>query len=227
MRKSGESSADRQSQALIDLRVSLKSLRNDLGLLAADTSQDDTGLAPRLRGLAEKVDEVETLAERAAAKFAELDRLVETDQVTGLLNQRGLRRELRRAAAQVDRHGMSVGIIFADVVDFKSINDQFGHPAGDQVLAGIAGRLTSNLRATDVVARYGGDEFVGVLYSANLAQCEARARQLEVLLAGLSFSFADGGSIVRMTIGAAELKKGEAPDDALARADAAMYALRA
>ena len=85
------------------------------------------------------------------------------DALTGATNRDSLILKLRDAIHQADRHGFGVWVIFIDLDRFKQINDQFGHAYGDQLLQVVAGRLSNSLRRDDVLARYGGDEFVLIL----------------------------------------------------------------
>ncbi|HEX5656796.1 MAG TPA: GGDEF domain-containing protein [Polyangiales bacterium] len=92
----------------------------------------------------------------------QLSELSQLDELTGLFNRRQLFAELHRQLDRVNR-GASCGVLMIDLDGFKRVNDQLGHDAGDQLLRDIAGALTVETRTVDVVARYGGDEFVVVL----------------------------------------------------------------
>jgi diguanylate cyclase (GGDEF)-like protein len=102
-----------------------------------------------------------------AVEHAELaDRLEElalTDPLTGLLNRRGLARELDRETARARRDGRRLGFALLDLDNFKAFNDTHGHQAGDRLLARTARTWTAQLRRPDVLARYGGEEFVLLL----------------------------------------------------------------
>lgn len=100
------------------------------------------------------------LAEQLKIANANLERLATLDPLTDLYNRRGLERLLELEIARAIRKGSSVGVLFADFDDFKSINERFGHACGDHVLRECASRLKRALRATDPVARIGGDEFL-------------------------------------------------------------------
>jgi diguanylate cyclase (GGDEF)-like protein/PAS domain S-box-containing protein len=85
------------------------------------------------------------------------------DPLTGLANRVAFDERLDAAIASAQRHGDCLGVIYLDIDDFKSINDNYGHSAGDSVLIAIARRLEGAVRSEDVVARLGGDEFVVIL----------------------------------------------------------------
>lgn len=93
---------------------------------------------------------------------AELAAHASTDALTGLPNRRSLLDTLRRLLAHGEREGRSVLVGFVDMDGFKKINDTHGHDIGDEFLSAMAGRLSASLRASDVLARFGGDEFVVV-----------------------------------------------------------------
>lgn len=149
------------------------------------------------------------------------------DVLTGLPNRERLRAALSEALARGARTGQATALLFIDLVAFKAVNDAHGHDAGDQLLREVAGRLRLGLRADDLLARQGGDEFLLLLTDlpATLAAGIAE-RAAEDLLAALGPAFTAHGRPI--TVGAS-IGISLAPDDAdtperlLARADAAMY----
>lgn len=172
------------------------------------------------------------LAGQAAAQLelrrrnAELQRVAVSDPLTGLANRTLLHDHLELAIAQRARAGGQVGVLFCDVDDFKSINDRFGHEAGDRVLCRIADRLREATRDTDTVARFGGDEFAVVC--SDLQSPETLDDVVERVRQALHAHVADdGGPSAKVTIGAALLRDGEAADAVLRRADQAMYERKA
>jgi diguanylate cyclase (GGDEF)-like protein len=104
-------------------------------------------------------ERLEYMAELRAAN-EELGRIATQDSLTGLRNHRYLVNELERILAQAQRLGETIHVAFIDLDGFKTINDEHGHEAGDQFLKQFAERLLASARASDLVARYGGDEFV-------------------------------------------------------------------
>ncbi len=96
-------------------------------------------------------------------KTEELKKLTITDHLTGLLNRRYLYERLKDEVARSERHGHHLSLLMLDLDGFKMINDTFGHLFGDQMLIGIAETLLKTVRSMDVVARYGGDEFMIIL----------------------------------------------------------------
>jgi diguanylate cyclase (GGDEF)-like protein/PAS domain S-box-containing protein len=155
------------------------------------------------------------------------------DPLTGLANRVLLRDHLERALSRQARSGGTVALLFVDLDDFKRINDSYGHAAGDQILVQIADRLAGAVRAEDVVGRQSGDEFA-VLLSETRGDDEAIA-SAERILGELrrpiqlgARSIVVGGSIgIALTSARDTAESGEAAEDLLTQADAAMYAAKA
>ena len=112
-----------------------------------------------------------------ARRIALLETLSLTDELSGLLNRRGFEREMRRLIANARRYAESGVIAVLDLDDFKSINDVYGHAAGDAVLASFGRALSTMVRQTDLVARLGGDEFDALLQRADNAMYANKRRR--------------------------------------------------
>ena len=151
---------------------------------------------------------------------AELTRLAITDPVTGVWNRRHGKELLEADLETAQRVGQGLCLLMIDVDKFKPINDTYGHQFGDRVLAAVADRLRSAVRGSDVVARWGGDEFVVLLRACDLAGATRIAESVRARVADLDFP--EMGRI-SVSIGAAELNPGEDADALLERADAALY----
>jgi diguanylate cyclase (GGDEF)-like protein len=174
-------------------------------------------------------DETRTLRralEDARRRIQELEALADIDELTGVLNRRGFLRELRRASSYSERYGVAITVGLVDLDLFKHVNDTHGHGAGDAVLVATARFLTHHVRASDVVARIGGDEFAVILWHADQAQS---ASKLEGLMADLSRTPVPwrGTQLpVRASAGHAALVPGEPVEDALELADRRLYAAK-
>jgi diguanylate cyclase (GGDEF)-like protein len=164
-----------------------------------------------------------------SVRIAEAERLSQTDDLTKLHNARYLRQfllvELRRAR----RYGSSVSSLFFDIDDFKSINDAHGHLVGSHVLMEMAAVILSSIRDTDMVARYGGDEFVVVLPETPIEQAVFVAERIREKIARHAFT---GGRRLHLNITAsfgvaAFPQHAPSPQQLVACADAAMYEAKA
>jgi diguanylate cyclase (GGDEF)-like protein len=162
--------------------------------------------------------------EAARKRIGVLEAQIETDPLLEILNRRGFERELKRALAHVKRYRTKAGLIFIDLNNFKTINDSHGHLAGDAILKAIATSLTCNTRASDVVGRFGGDEFVLLLWNASEAQVRAKARAHEALIQELAIPFGAKVLHAHATAGVAMLSSRDDITDVVERADADMYA---
>ncbi|MCA2012515.1 diguanylate cyclase [Cereibacter sphaeroides] len=165
-------------------------------------------------------------------------RMAVTDSLTGLYNRRYALAHLDRIAVRAQEAGRPFAVMLLDLDRFKSVNDTFGHAAGDAVLESVATRLRDNLRPSDLVARIGGEEFLVVLPEATLATARSTAERLcrTVAAATVPLPGRDGSVEVTISVGLAlgpvagqpVSRGGEAlAQDMLARADAALLAAKA
>jgi diguanylate cyclase (GGDEF)-like protein len=160
----------------------------------------------------------------ARDRISHLEQQIETDPLLEILNRRGFERELNRALAHVKRYRTAAGLIFIDLNNFKTINDRHGHLAGDAILKAVATLLNSHTRASDVVGRFGGDEFVLLLWNATERHVRAKAREHETMIAALEVAFADKMLRAHATAGVAMLAPDDSATKVVERADADMYA---
>ncbi|AWK88108.1 GGDEF domain-containing protein [Azospirillum thermophilum] len=147
-----------------------------------------------------------------------------TDPLTGLANRRAFFEAAGRAAAAARRHGTPLSLLLLDVDHFKDINDGHGHGAGDLVLVTLARVLQEGVRQSDLVARFGGEEFTILLPNAPLAGAFQLAERLCDAVRDLRIPY--GGAMIRLTVsvGVATLgPDGPTADDMVKAADTAMY----
>ncbi len=123
------------------------------------------------------------LKERAG----EFEQLSVTDQLTGLLNRRYIEERLMEEVKRSNRHGYPMSFIMLDVDHFKSYNDQFGHPAGDEALRIVAGVIRDTLRSADVAARFGGEEFAILLPQTHQNEAAMIAERIRANVAATTF----------------------------------------
>ncbi|MGZ8410403.1 MAG: GGDEF domain-containing protein [Hyphomicrobium sp.] len=166
-------------------------------------------------------------AERTIATLHErirfLERLVSTDELTGVLNRRGFEAELRRALDLAQRHGETGVLLFVDLDDFKRVNDTYGHAAGDEVLRYVAALLKTNVRRSDVVARLGGDEFVVLLTKASAVGGDRRRIAVEQILRSAILHWRDRTIKIGASVGARSYGPCDECDVLIREADEHMY----
>jgi diguanylate cyclase (GGDEF)-like protein len=156
--------------------------------------------------------------------LARLAALARTDALTGLPNRRALEDELARATARASRGGTALAALVIDVDRFKQVNDAHGHAAGDAVLAAVAARAAGALRAGDLLARIGGEEFAALLPGADLARAAEAGERIRAAIAAEPVAAGGLGLAVSVSVGCAALGAGEPDGRALlARADQRLY----
>lgn len=152
---------------------------------------------------------------------AEITDLARHDSLTGLFNRRAMEELGQHEVKRQQRHREPLSVMLMDVDFFKSINDRFGHAVGDQVLQGLASLLQENLRDTDLVGRWGGEEFLCILPKTDLAEAEHSAHRIQSALAAAPMQAA--GDTVRLTVTCGIAAVDTRLDEAIQRADQAMY----
>jgi len=156
-----------------------------------------------------------------------------TDPLTGVHNRRYFDQRMREEADRARRSHRPISCLFVDVDRFKSINDRFGHPMGDEVLRGVAARVKGELRLSDALGRYGGEEFSVVLADTDAATVASIAERVRAAIEGGEFRDSSGAMIpVTVSIGTATALPERTDDSArlavqlVSRADAAVYAAK-
>jgi diguanylate cyclase (GGDEF)-like protein len=205
-----------------------------LGLLHVQVRRRAAGKLRAAR-LADRERLVKTLGEQLALALANI-RLRATlreqssrDSLTGLFNRRYMEESLDREVRRAAREGYGLGILLADLDNFKQLNDAFGHVAGDDVLRQIGRYLSTSVRGEDIACRFGGEEFVVILPKASLADAYRRA---EALREGIKAGSLDEPSrlypTATMSVGvAAYPEHGTSVAQLILAADSAMYLAKA
>jgi diguanylate cyclase (GGDEF)-like protein len=146
-----------------------------------------------------------------------------TDALTGLLNRYGLQRALQRELSEARRYARSLSCLLLDIDFFKAVNDTYGHAVGDTALAQAARALTESVRGSDVVCRYGGEEFLVLAPETGLEGARALAEKIRLAFASRPFGDAERVFPLTLSVGVAELGEAESGNDMIARADEALY----
>jgi two-component system cell cycle response regulator len=159
------------------------------------------------------------------AKSKLMEEEARTDKLTGLPNRRAVEEWAVRQMRAAARHGFPVWVVLADIDSFKSINDTYGHDAGDAVLQTFAELLKRNTRSSDICGRLGGDEFVLVIAHVNEANIKLTIERFCEQFAALSFPFVGRSVSTSASFGVAGISSGTMPDFGmlLKQADKALY----
>jgi diguanylate cyclase (GGDEF)-like protein len=138
-------------------------------------------------------------------------------------NRRYVELKVNSCLTEFKQYGLSLGLLFIDIDDFKAINDNYGHATGDQVLKVVAETLRHNLRSFDLVGRLGGEEFVVILLNVTEEQFRTIAQKLVKLVASSQLETEKGQLTATISLGATLARLDDSFEDLLNRADALMY----
>ncbi len=154
----------------------------------------------------------------------QLSKLAHTDPLTGLSNRRHLFEQLESEFARAQRYRRPFCLLYIDMDGFKAINDQFGHLFGDEILRGSARAMQAVLRATDLLARIGGDEFAVLLPETDIEGAQHVAAKLRKSLAAYGTQLSPSLPSLTLSVGVGQIsEEDDAIEDILARADKAQY----
>lgn len=154
---------------------------------------------------------------------ARLEAMATTDKLTGLANRQAFDLLMAQALSEAQRHGSPLVAMLIDIDRFKTVNDRFGHLAGDAVLQAVARIVKSQLRASDMVCRWGGEEFLVVLKGTPLEQALTVAEHIRQAVASEAFHHGKHDFKVTVSAGVAAYVKEETIDSLIDRADRSLY----
>jgi diguanylate cyclase len=159
--------------------------------------------------------------------YARIEELAQFDELTGALNRRMIMAALDDEIARARRSKAPCAITLIDLDHFKRVNDQFGHPAGDEALRTFAITAFANIRAIDKLGRYGGEEFLLILPETDAGAAKQTLDRLRAIIAEVDWTAISSGMAVTISAGVTTVRDDDSPDTALARADAALYRAKA
>ena len=195
----------------------------------ADPGKDEIGrLSRSFASMAATVgDNAQVLEAIVRERTAKLERLAEIDPLTEVYNRRGFIRAVERERNRAGRHKSSLGLLLVDLDLLKTVNDSFGHQAGDHLLAEVARRLRNSIRSYDICARWGGDEFAVLVAECDAETLTAIADKVRTAIGRTPIGIkGDDEVIMTVSIGACLLGADESIDSIAAKADAALYAAK-
>jgi diguanylate cyclase (GGDEF)-like protein len=142
------------------------------------------------------------------------------DGLTGLLNYRAFSETLMTECERARRYQTTFSLMMIDVDHFKRVNDEHGHQAGDMVLSSLAGRFVSRLRKSDMVFRYGGEEFMVILPQTGLYKASGLAERLRAVVEKMTFP---GDLSITISAGVGQYQDGRTPSDLVKQVDTGLY----
>jgi diguanylate cyclase (GGDEF)-like protein len=222
---------ERASDGLIERRLDLLSRAveaNDTALIRSEAKQVvdlvRTSTAQRRKREAEQVWEIGERLREVRQELAEARKRAELDPLTQLSNRAAFDTHLQHLASFGELLGEAPWLLMCDLDNFKTINDTYGHPAGDEVLRQVSHALSRTfLRKQDFVCRYGGEEFAALLLDTTPAQMKLLADRLMSAVRSLHITHGSHHIHVTLSLGLARLDHGDTPSSWLERADAALY----
>ncbi|WP_035054112.1 GGDEF domain-containing protein [Andreprevotia chitinilytica] len=170
-----------------------------------------------------RVNEAEEKIRQLESELREVSEKVREDQMTGALNRRGLEESFDTEAARAQRSGKPLSLALLDIDNFKQLNDQRGHAAGDAALVHLVRVIKDLLRPTDIVARYGGEEFVLLFPETRLPEAIPVLQRLQRELTKRFFMHNNDKVLITFSAGVTEVAPGEHRAGVIERADTAMY----
>ena len=224
---SGEGAAQ-YAQALADCEQELRSTEDAEGLsrLVQSMLKSTTAVRETTEALQQEVAATREEVQQLRGQMGALQNLAQTDSLTRLRNRRGFEQSVAECAQGRDGALSGCSLMIADIDHFKKVNDNYGHLFGDQVICAAAQVLQSNVKGRDITGRWGGEEFVAFLPETGGAGAMAVAEQIRHAFSKVRIR--RGGKheltdAVTISIGVAEVIAGETLEQAVGRADAALY----
>jgi len=214
--------------AAIDLRpgaASARAVHADRGLVSLLGGRAAPNADPwdLLRQALKLAAEAQQTVQMQRERIRYLEGLSHADDMTGLANRRGFEGALKQTLALARRHREGGVLAYMDLDDFKTVNDAYGHSAGDAVLRRIGELLRANVRSTDTIARLGGDEFAALLVRADPNEGRARALRLQRIVNASSAVWAGQALPMSVSMGVEAYGPDDEPEELLRRADQLMY----
>ncbi len=189
----------------------------------AQAEQKPNSLSGQLKELLDKVEQFEKDAQTTTKILKQQQHKAETDTLTGLPNREAYEQRLQLELARWQRYNNPLTLAVLDIDHFKRINDSYGHQAGDRVLKLIAQSLLRNLRETDFIGRYGGEEFAILLPETDTKQAEVVLNKIRETIATTPFHFRKQPVQITLSVGFSEFKGADTDKVVFARADKALY----
>lgn len=206
-----------------NVEAKLDALLSNVDQARSLREQHEQDVAERLQVMVERIRVMEVEAQTFRKHLEEQRERAMVDSLTGLPNRAGLQKRMEEEFDRWQRYGGQLLLAVLDVDHFKSINDNFGHLAGDKVLRLIAQQLSRRLRKTDFIGRFGGEEFVLLMPGTSSAQGQVVLEELRSGIEACPFHFKSERVPITISLGYTEFRADDSLDEVFDRADRAMY----
>ncbi len=207
------------TEDIAQINLLLESLMKDTGVMQTDIVRSREVLLVQRA----QVEIAQEKIIKLQQELSQLSEKVSIDQLTGVLNRRGLDEAMMREIARAQRGGVELSVALLDIDNFKSLNDTYGHHVGDTALQHLVKVIKETVRPTDIVSRFGGEEFVILLPETNLEQAVEIITRLQRLLTKQFFLGNSERLLITFSAGVSLFAAGEEQTAVLNRADQAMY----
>jgi diguanylate cyclase len=213
-----------ESLSAMQDRISTVKTPDQLRAIATLLAAENHRMRLETHGMARKLEASRTQLEALHVSLEEAQEQGLRDSLTKVGNRRALDKELEDAVKRAEANAEPLSVVMVDIDRFKSINDKYGHQAGDAVLQSFAEILARFARDRDTVARFGGEEFAIVLPATPSLAASILAERLRSQIEGDSFKIPAAGRLrITASLGVAELRDGETASDLVNRADKLLY----
>ena len=218
-RLEGYAQTIRQTDDITQLNAVLDNLLKDTRAAQLDTIRTRDELLTARR----QVESAEQHVRELESELNKVSELVHEDQLTGVLNRRGLDDAFKRELARAERTGKPLCVSMLDIDNFKHLNDTYGHQTGDDALQHLVRVIKRTMRPSDVLARYGGEEFLLLLPETQQEEAVGVMTRLQRNLTKAFFLHDNDRLLITFSAGVAERAEAEPPTTIIDRADKAMY----
>ena len=204
----------------------LEQLSNGLTRLSRADESDGATLTGQLEAMRDRLAALESESAEARSQLATQRELARTDALTGVANRAGFDEYLEDLLKRWQSTPVPLALAMVDIDHFKQVNDQFGHRAGDHALTLVANIIRSRIRATDFCARFGGEEFVLVLWDVDRPTARRIAEQLRAFVESCGCNFQGQHIALTASFGVTSMVAGDTAESVIQRADEALYAAK-
>ncbi len=206
------------------LQNRLKTIKSAIEAKKAEDSLKKRTFESAIENFQNNLQKMQSRIERDRKRTKHLEQEALYDPLTGISNRRVMERHIRKGIRKYKREKTPFSLVFIDIDDFKTINDTYGHRVGDKCLQSLVARMKQILRESDLIGRYGGDEFVVFLEATDQRAARVVADKLSSAISKTCFMYKDSEIQISVSIGLTQVEDGDTnPEKIIERADSALY----